>query len=84
MVKKTNKRIVVLTSGWVFLGVWHPSMDGAPAFLTDAFNVRRWGTAAGLGQLAMTGPTKDTVMDACTMTVFDNPQAILFTIECVW
>ena len=81
---KTDKRIVVLTSGWVFLGVWHAATDTAPAFLTDAYNVRKWGTTAGLGQLALTGPTPETLLDPCTMTVFENPQAILFTHECNW
>lgn len=80
----TDKRIVVLTSGWVFVGDYYKSEAGKPAFLTDASNVRRWGTTAGLGELALNGPTKDTVLDPCGIVVLDNPQAVLFTHPCNW
>lgn len=77
-----DKRIVVLQAGWVFMGEYHPSLDGRPAYLTECVNVRKWGTTAGLGELALRGPTKDTALDPCTMLVLDNPQAVLFTIKC--
>ena len=31
--------------------------------LTDAKNVRTWGTTKGLGELAQSGPTNNTVLD---------------------
>jgi hypothetical protein len=79
---KKDKRIVVIQSGWVFIGEWHPATDTAPAFLSDASCIRRWGTTAGLGQLALSGPTDDTVMDMAGIVVLDNPQAVLFSIRC--
>jgi len=79
---KPEKKIVVLTSGWVFIGVWHAAEGTKTAFLTDASNVRAWGTTAGLGELALKGPTDKTVLDPCGIVVFDNPAAVLFTHPC--
>jgi hypothetical protein len=84
MVKKQERRIVVLTAGWVFVGVWHPATETTPAFLTEASNVREWGTKAGLGELALNGPTNSTVMDPCGILVLDNPRAIIFSHPCEW
>jgi hypothetical protein len=83
--KKANvdKRIVVVASGWVFMGEWHPSVAGRPAFLTDATNIRQWGTKAGLGEIALNGPTSETILDPCGMVVFENPETILFCIPVV-
>lgn len=79
---KHDKRIVVLTNGWVFMGLYHEAAGKAPAFLTEAQNICVWGTTAGLGEIALNGPTKNTVLDPCGMLVLDNPQAVLFTIPC--
>jgi hypothetical protein len=54
-------QIVVIESGWVFVGECERS--GNALTLSDGYNIRRWGTTAGLGQLAATGPTKDTELD---------------------
>ena len=78
----SNKTIVVLQAGWVFIGVLHPAKDGKHAFLTEASNIRKWGTTAGLGQIALTGPTENTVLDPCGIVVLDAPQNVLFTIPC--
>ena len=79
---KKDKRIVVLSLGWVFIGDYHPADGAKPAHLTDASNVRKWGTTAGLGELALKGPTKDTVLDPCGVLVLDNPGAVLYTLRC--
>jgi hypothetical protein len=78
----TQKHIVVLDSRWVFIGAYTRATATAPAFLAEASCVRVWGTTAGLGELALKGPTKDTVLDYCGMVVFDNPAAVLFAIPC--
>lgn len=77
----TKRRIVVIESGWVFIGVWHSANEvlRIPAHLTEAACIRRWGTTAGLGQLALNGPTDETILDPCGIVIFDNPSAILFT-----
>lgn len=54
-------RIVIAQRGWVFVGRW--SQDGEMVTLTDAKNVRTWGTTKGLGELAQSGPTNNTVLD---------------------
>ena len=77
-----KKHIVVLQAGFVFMGEWHPATKTQPAYITNAFNIRKWGTTAGLGEIALNGPTKDTVLDPCGTVVLDNPQALLFTIPC--
>ena len=77
-----KKHIVVLQAGFVFVGVWHPATKTTPAHITDASNIRKWGTTAGLGEIALNGPTEDTMLDPCGTVVLDNPQALLFTIPC--
>lgn len=76
------KAIVVVEAGWVLIGEYVAAEGGKPAHMTDAAVIRRWGTTAGLGQIALTGPTNETILDPCGMVVFDNPQAILFVIKC--
>lgn len=82
-VNTTNdKRIVVLQAGWVFIGQYHAATAATPAYLTDAHNIRVWGTTAGLGEIAMKGPTKETVLDPVGIVLLDTPTNILFTIPC--
>ncbi len=78
----SNKSIVVVQSGWVLIGEYFPATPEKRAHMTDASVIRRWGTTAGLGQIALTGPTAETVLDPCGVVVFDNPEAILFVIQC--
>lgn len=54
-------KIVVLQRGWVYVGRYEE--NGEKGTLTDAKNVRRWGTTKGLGQLAADGPQPNTVLD---------------------
>ena len=79
-----RKRIVVLQNGFVFMGMWHPATDTQPAHITEAVNIRRRGTSAGLGEIALKGPTKDTVLDPVGIVVLDNPEAVLFTVPCTY
>lgn len=65
MNKSTNTleghAIVVLERGFVYVGnVVH---DGKWCVISDARNIRRWGTTNGLGQLALKGPNKLTCLD---------------------
>jgi hypothetical protein len=57
----TEWRIVIAQRGWVFVGRWN--QDGEQVTLTDAKTIRVWGTTAGLGQLAINGPTTKTICD---------------------
>ncbi len=53
--------IAVLDSGFVYVGEVTQYENGY--LMREVKNIRRWGTTKGLGQLALDGPTKDTVLD---------------------
>lgn len=53
--------IVVLDRGFVYIG--HVVTDGRWVTITDAQNIRVWGTTKGLGELALEGPKKETKLD---------------------
>ena len=73
---------MVLSERWVFIGDYHAATKTAPAHLTDASCIRAWGTTAGLGEIALKGPTKNTKLDPCGILLLDNPAAVLMTIPC--
>lgn len=54
-------RIVIAQRGWVWIG--RVARDGDDIVISPALNVRRWGTSAGLGQLAAGGPREYTQLD---------------------
>jgi hypothetical protein len=54
-------QIAVLDRGFVYIG--QCSLSDTELVITDASCIRRWGTSAGLGQLALTGPTASTKLD---------------------
>jgi hypothetical protein len=60
---KKEKRIVIVQAGWVFVGNYEFDKELNCVRLTDASCVRVWGTTAGLGQLALKGKQKETVLD---------------------
>ena len=90
MATKTNhpyegkKVIVALSERWVFIGQYHAATTTAPAYLSDASCVRAWGTTQGLGEIALKGPTKSTVLDPCGVLLLDNAKAVLFSIPCTY
>ena len=56
-----NIQIIVADKGFVFIGVILDMPDGS-VVISNAKNLRRWGTTKGLGELC-TGPTDKTVFD---------------------
>lgn len=54
--------IAVLDRGFVYVG--DLEHDGDWLTISNACNVRYWGTERGLGQLALKGPTDKTKLDA--------------------
>jgi hypothetical protein len=77
MFKPTH--IVVVESGWVFAAVLEESATHISS--SDCAVIRSWGTTNGLGQLALKGPTKETVLDMCNITHIPKTK-VLFTMEC--
>ena len=67
-------RIVILQRGFVFVGRF--SQIGTTCTLSDGFNVRRWGTTKGLGEIAEGGPTKDTVLDPVASVSYHELSAV--------
>ena len=53
--------IVVAMQGFVYVGA--VSVDDKWCVISDAQNIRVWGTTAGLGELAQNGPTEKTKLD---------------------
>jgi hypothetical protein len=74
-----DKRIVILTYGWVMIGNYNRKDDMAT--LTDASVIRRWGTDKGIGQIALNGPTKETLLDSIGMAEFPL-SSVVSTIKC--
>lgn len=60
--------IAILDRGWVFVG--RATESPSSVTLEHADCIRRWGTGAGIGELALKGPQRETRLDpAGTMTV---------------
>jgi len=74
------KQIVVLQRGWVVVG--QVTRTENEVGITDASVIRRWGTKAGLGELASNGPTPSTVLDP-SPTIRVHPLAVVLSIDCV-
>jgi hypothetical protein len=75
------KQIVVIDAGWVLLG----DVDEHPdrIIINNASVVRVWGTTKGLGELALTGPTCNTILDPCGRAVVLR-HAIKFLLDCTY
>lgn len=56
-----NWNIVIALSGWVYVG--KPQREGDLLVIRDCYNIRRWGTTGGLGELALEGPKGETQLD---------------------
>ena len=77
-------KIVILQRGWVFVGKF--SKVGSACKLTDASNIRTWGTTKGLGELAEGGPTSNTKLDKVNDVAF-HELSVVAMIDCedkVW
>ena len=72
-------QIAVLTNGFVYIGLI--SYVDSYIEITHAKNIRRWGTTKGLGQLAIQGPQKETILDE-TGTVRVPLHSLIFILDC--
>jgi len=76
-----TQQIVVAQAGWVFCG--EVSEQGPDLLrISDAYNIRTWGTTQGLGELALHGKRMGTVLDYYGVVTLPKA-AILAFIECV-
>ncbi len=73
-------RIVVLPRGWVVIG--RVFKEGSNVRICDAYVIRIWGTEHGLGQIAIDGPTKKTILDkATTMTTHERTVIYMLDVD---
>jgi hypothetical protein len=72
-------KIVVCQRGFVYAG--DVSRVGDYLVITNAVNIRQWGTETGLGQLALQGNQPNTKADNCG-TVRVHQLAVVSLIDC--
>ena len=77
---KGEWRIAVLQRGWIMVGEYY--RDGEYVRLENAYNVERWGTTEGLGELAEKGKKDDTRLRKCSKPVHFHKLTEVFSIEC--
>ena len=58
----TGFAVVILDRGFVYVG--DAECDDNWCVISNAHNIRVWGTTEGIGQLVRTGPTSKTKLDA--------------------
>lgn len=76
--------IVVVESGFVFLaGKVEQGSQSDEWKLHDASVIREWGTTAGLGEIALHGPTTKTVLDYCGTPTVPKGK-VLFRLPCTY
>lgn len=76
------KVIAIITNGFVFMGDVE-SDTPEKLVLDNASCVRVWGTRHGIGEIALYGPTKDTILDPCG-AIHINKVALIATIPCTF
>ena len=72
-------KIVILDRGHVLVG--NVTVDGDWIETTKASVIRRWGTTRGLGEIAMNGPTSETILDPIG-TVRSPVRALIGLVDC--
>jgi hypothetical protein len=76
-----DKIIVVVKERWVLIGEVKEK-TAQSLQLTNTSVIRVWGTERGLGQIAVSGPQPETILDFCGDVEINLP-AVLFTIKCL-
>lgn len=76
--KQPATMIVVLDRGFVYVG--KVTVGATNVTITNARNIRRWGTTKGLGEL-VNGPTTSTVLDEVG-EVIAPLRAVIHLIKC--
>ena len=72
-------KIAVLTNGFVHVG--ECSVSDGWLIITNARNIRRWGTETGLGELATKGPRPNSVIDQVG-TIEAPIGSVIFLVDC--
>lgn len=75
-----GKQIVILQRGWVVVGDLFK--EGQKYWINNGAVIRRWGTSTGLGELALKGPLKDTILDPVTDGMWFHELTIIGAMPC--
>lgn len=75
-----TRRIYVLQARWVIIGDVESETTHSIQ-LVNASVIRVWGTTKGLGEIALNGLTKDTVLDPCGRASIPQ-SSVLFSVTC--
>lgn len=84
--KNMEVSIAVIDNGFVFIGEITEEIDPQDGKVKsirvgNCKNIRRWGTTKGLGEIALGGPTTNTILD--DSGVIRVPyQSLIFVMEC--
>ena len=84
---KTNKEVSIIIGhrGWVWVGFSSFEENENPlkskVVLTNAKCVRKWGTENGLGEIAIDGPTSNTILDDGG-TIKLHPMSVIASYDC--
>lgn len=85
------KQIVILNRSWNIVGDVEKNGSDKCSHcnqyrdvfytVTNGSVIRNWGTTKGLGELAMKGPLKETILDPLPLVTAHYPQ-VIFTVDC--
>lgn len=78
-IRNGTPQIVILPNGFVVFGVF--TCEDDLVTIERSSIIRRWGTVKGMGEIAINGPGKETVLDFLG-TSHTYKKAIIFTITC--
>lgn len=69
-----GKAIVILQRGWVMVG--DLVLTDTECTLSNASVIRNWGTTKGIGEIALNGPTPNTILDPVGAVTFHRLTSI--------
>lgn len=78
--EKNEKYIIAIDNGFVFIGELREEENNSFTIL-DCYNIREYGTANGLGELALKGKQENTKLDYFGVLNFPKSR-MLFKIIC--
>jgi hypothetical protein len=67
-IKDGELAIAVMDRGWVFVG-FITKLSNERIRVDCCHNIHKWGTERGLGQIALDGPTQETLLYPCAPVV---------------
>ncbi len=73
------KKIIICINGWIVIG--ETTTTEKTIVVDNAFVIRRWGTTKGIGEIALSGITKSTVLDPLPRAEIERA-AVIMVLDC--